>query len=95
MACSIPRRGGIAGYQIFRGGFEVGGDQWDPVAVVVTVASPRLVVAYQDLLERLAGHLPPAPGRDPNGRRSDTPYSTMLPARMPTLSNRQRLLGEE
>jgi hypothetical protein len=32
--------GGIAGYQIFRGGFEAGGDQWDPVAVVVTITSP-------------------------------------------------------
>jgi hypothetical protein len=22
--------GGIAGYQVFRGGFEIGGDQWSP-----------------------------------------------------------------
>jgi hypothetical protein len=38
----------IAGDQIFRGGFEIGGDQREPVTAVVGVASSGFVVADQN-----------------------------------------------
>jgi len=38
----------IAGDQIFRGRFEIGGDQREPITAVITAASPGLVVAHQN-----------------------------------------------
>jgi hypothetical protein len=38
----------VAGHQVFRGRFEIGGHQWQPIPAVVSVTSPRFVVADQN-----------------------------------------------
>ena len=43
---SPPRR--ITGHQIFRGRFQIGGDQWKPITTIVTSPGPRLVAANQN-----------------------------------------------
>ena len=40
--------GCVPGHHVFRGGFEIGGHQRQPVAAVVTVSSPRFVITDQD-----------------------------------------------
>ena len=43
---SPPRR--VAGHQIFRGRFQIGGDQRKSITAVVTAPSPGLVVTHQN-----------------------------------------------
>jgi hypothetical protein len=43
---SPPRR--ITGHQILRRRFQIGGDQRKPIAAIVALASPRLIVANQN-----------------------------------------------
>ena len=44
----------VAGHQVFGRGFEIGGHQRKPVTAIVTVASPRFVIAHQDHAHGLA-----------------------------------------
>src|SRR3954469_5498251 len=47
-ACSIPPPCCVAGHQIFRGRFQIGGDQRKSITAVVTAPSPGLVVTHQN-----------------------------------------------